>query len=34
MLLLSDDGDRIVNGVACKEAALQKRRFRALWVTP
>ncbi|AMV24428.1 hypothetical protein VT84_08525 [Gemmata sp. SH-PL17] len=34
LLLLSDDGGRIVDGVACKQAARTTRRFRSLWVTP
>jgi hypothetical protein len=34
LLLLSDDGGRTTNGVACKDAPEAARRFRSLWVTP
>jgi hypothetical protein len=34
LLLLSDDGGRTVDGVECKKAALDRRRFRGIWITP
>ncbi len=34
LLILSDDGGRMVDGVACKDAPATKRKFRSAWVTP
>jgi hypothetical protein len=32
VLLLSDDGSRLLDGVECKKAAPERRRFRGRWV--
>ena len=34
LLILSDDGGRVVDGVTCKNGPAAKRRFRSVWVTP
>lgn len=34
LLLLSDDGGRLLDGKECKKISPDKRKFRSLWVTP
>lgn len=34
IMLLSDDGERPIGGVPCKDAPVAERRFRGLWVSP
>lgn len=34
LLLLSDDGGRKIDGIACKQCPSEKQKFRSIWVTP
>ena len=34
LLLMSDDGGRTVDGVECKKAPPDRRKFRSLWISP